>query len=131
MDGPAAQPSLGRGGDPHDGLAVDRGGVPETDRQHPTALRLAAGRQGRRVALAGQLAERHERGELAAGPAIDLGQLAIERRLGGDGHDEDIRGHVPRLIGDDMKLHGWGVLRERTASGPSDDRPVGWMLHAV
>ena len=81
-------------------------GVAEADRQDPAARGLAARRQRGRVALARELAERDERLELAAGPPVELAERAVEGRLGGDGHDEDVRGHVPGLIGDDTKLHG-------------------------
>ena len=112
LDRPAAEPSLGRGGDPDDGLAVERRRVAEPDRQHPAGRGLAARRQRGRVALAGELAERDERLELAAGPPVELAERAVEGRLGGDRDDEDVRGDVPRLIGDDTKLHGVRSLRK-------------------
>ena len=38
VDGPAAEAPLSRGGDAHDGLAIDRGRIAEPDRQHATAF---------------------------------------------------------------------------------------------
>ena len=45
-----------------------------------------------RVPLAGQLAERGKAWQLAAGPPIELAELAVEGRRGGDRHDQDVRG---------------------------------------
>ena len=121
LDRSTAQPALGRGRDPPDGLAIEGGRVTETDRQDASARGFAARGQRRRVALARELPERDERLELTAGTPIDLAERALEGRFGGDGHDEDIRGHVPRLIGDDTKLHGVGLRK-------AQPRDAGWAL---
>jgi hypothetical protein len=47
-----------------------------------------------------------EPGQLAAGPPIQLTEGPVEGRIRGNGDDEDIGADVPRLIGDDTKLHG-------------------------
>ena len=52
-----------------------------------------------------------------------LGRVEGDRRRGRD--DEKIRGNVPRLIGDDTKLHGYPDLRRRTASGRASRRSRG------
>ena len=44
--------------------------------------------------------------ELAAGPPVELVERPLERGVRGDGDDEDVGLDVPRLIGDDTKLHG-------------------------
>ncbi len=122
LDRSTAEPPFRRGRDPPDGLAVERRSVAETDRQDPSARGLATGRQRGRIALARELPERDERLELTAGPPVELAERAVEGRLGGDGHDEDIRGHVPRLIGDDTKLHAVGLRKAQPRDAGSGAR---------
>ena len=126
MDGAATEPPLGRCRDAQDDLAIQRCRVTQPDRQEPSARGLATRGERAHIALAGQLAERDERLDLAAGPPIELAERAVEDRLGGDGDDEDVRGNVPRLVGGDTKLHGYGSLRKRAAERHRGTARLGW-----
>ena len=75
-----------------------------------------------RVALAGQLPERGERRELAAGAPVELAERPIERRVADDGDDEDVGRDIPWLVGDDAKLHGCGSSRVRGRAGGASAR---------
>src|SRR4029077_7180745 len=110
MDGPAAKAPNARRPDPDDDLAVDRRDIPETDRQDPPCPCLPPRRDGRRVALATDLAERRQGAQLAAGSPVELAKRTAEGRGVPDGDDEDVRGHIPRLVGDDADSHGYRIL---------------------
>ncbi len=87
------------------GLPVDLVGAPDTDRQDARRPQVARGRDRRREALPRQLPERVKAPQLAARPPVDLAELAVEHEGLGDGHDENVRRYVPRLVGDDGDLH--------------------------
>ncbi len=63
-----------------------------------------AGREPRAL----QLPELVEPTQLAARPPVELAERPVKRWVSRDRDDEDVRGNVPRLIGDDTKLHGRG-----------------------
>ena len=115
LDGPAAEPPLGRGRDPDDDLAIERRRVAEADDEQPARRELAAGARARSRSAC-RSARRTRRAPGArrrrAGRARRAGR---RRRARGDGDDEDVGGHVPRLVGDDTKLHGCRVLRKGAA----------------
>jgi len=67
---------------------------------------VATAGHGRRPAPGAQLANLGECAELAAGTAVELIDIAIERRLADEWDDQDVGRNVPWLIGDDTKLHG-------------------------
>ena len=93
-----------------DRLAVEGVGLARADDQQPPRRQLAGGRQGRVVALAGQLAEGGQGRQLAAGAPVDLAQRAFERRLVHDRDGQDVGG----------ESQGWSVairscMPERTS----------------
>ena len=101
LDGATTESSLSRGRHPHDRFSIERRDVAHADRQQTSRGGLPARSERGRVALAGEFPERDERLEFAAGAPVELAERAIEGRRCGDGDDEEVRGHVPRLIGDD------------------------------
>ncbi len=105
-DDATGQPSLHGGGDPHDRFTVHGLGLAEADGQQPVRGDLPGRGHGGGEPLAADLPERDEGLDLAAGAPVEFAQGTIERGFPGHGDDEDIRGHIPRLIGDDADLHG-------------------------
>ena len=49
--------------------------------------------------------------KLTACPPVELIEWSFEGRVTDVGDDEDVGLDVPRLVGDDTKLHGRGILR--------------------
>ena len=117
-DDPTAEPALGRGRDAHDAFAIEGGRVPDPDDQQAPGGQLACVRQRRRESFSGEFAELGQGRQLAASALVELGKGTLE--LGRRRHrdDEDVRGHIPRLVGDDTKFHERRILRKREA-GPS------------
>ena len=118
LDRPAAETALGRGRDPHDGLAIEGRGVAQADDEQPSRRRLAPGREGRRVALA-RSARRTRRVPGARRRPAGRARRAVPSKAGfaATGTTRTSAGHVPRLIGDDTELHGCRILRKRDRRG--------------
>ena len=127
-----AQAMLGRAADVQHRLAVELGRVAGADRQDAARGELAGSRHGRGEALGPQLAEGGRRGELAAGPPVQLAEGTLEGRLADDRDDEDVGDDIPGLVIDDAHIHGCEVLRsgaDARAQGPR--RADGNRLRAV
>ena len=73
-------------------------------------------RESRPVPLGLDLPESGQRGELAAGALVQLGQGALEPRLADEWDGENLRWNVPGLIADYAQLHAQ-ALRPRGSSG--------------
>ncbi len=106
-DDATGQPSLHGGGDR--ARPLSRSMVSVSPR--PTASSRSGGDlpgrgHGGGEPLAAELAERDEGLDLAAGAPVEFAEGTVERGFPGHGDGEDIRGHIPRLIGDDADLHG-------------------------
>ena len=91
--------------EPVDRLAVELVGLAGADQQEPARGQVAGRREGRAVALAGQLAERGQGRQLTAAAPIELAQRTVERGLADERDGQDIGGDVPRLIGRDTQVH--------------------------
>jgi hypothetical protein len=101
----AGQPPLDRRPQASHRLAIQPVFRAGRDGQQATRPRFARGRQGCGESVRSELAELGQGPELAARPAIELAQDPVEGRLADNRKGQDVRSHVPRLIGDDAQLH--------------------------
>jgi hypothetical protein len=90
--------------------------------QKPPGAELPRGDDRAGIALALQLAEPGQSGQLAPRPAIDFAEAAFECGLAGERHREYVRGHVPRLIGNDPQLHDERPSGLRRPGKPAAER---------
>ncbi len=100
--------------------------MPTTSRR-PAGTSPARRERGRRSAC--RRARRTRRAPRARRRSAGRARRAARRtRAAGDRDDEDVGGDVPRLVGDDTKLHGRGILRRCGRPRDSRSRAAGWFV---
>ena len=93
-----------------DRLPVELVRITRADEQKPAHGQVARGREGGAVALAAELTECRQRGQLTAAAPIELAKGAVERGLPDKRDGQDVGGDIPRLIGRDTQVHRRWVL---------------------
>ena len=103
---PTGETPLRGRGDAEGDLVIDLFRIARCDGDQPLRGQVATTRQRVGVPARAELLDLGERCELASGAPIELGVRAIDGRLAEERDDEDVGSDIPRLVGDDTKLHG-------------------------